>query len=327
MRTLGLIVLMTAAALVASAQDIVSARSGMIHRLEGVAHITGKEVQKLNGVRFPVMAVDQVLDVEDGYVEVLLTPGAFLRLDSGGSFRLVANELDDTRLELLTGTALVEVAELLNGNHISVTVRGFQTALLKAGLYSFDAEAGRLKVFDGKAETSGGGSSVRLGKADTIPFDSVQLNAGRKPIKFDTKRAQDSLYAWSQQRSAQLAASNISVSQNWGGPQVFSSMWVWDISTGMYTFLPASGKVSSVWGGRWYNPLSIATLFVPQTFSRGGSSSGGQNSGSGGVSSSPGSSSPGPSTVTSTGGGNGGSVSNTTSSGATVTHSVGGHSQ
>ncbi len=55
------------------------------------------------------MEKGQTLATEDARAEVLLTPGVFLRLGSHSSFKMVSNLLSDTRLEVLSGTAIVEV--------------------------------------------------------------------------------------------------------------------------------------------------------------------------------------------------------------------------
>jgi len=255
------------------AQDIVSVRSGLIHHIEGAVTLEGKPV-RVGNARFPTMAAGEVLDVQRGYAEVLLTPGAFLRLERGASVRLSANTLEDTRLELLKGTAMVEIDELEKGNHISVAVGGYNTALLKNGLYSFDAEAGRLKVFDGKAQVSDGGIPVELGKGRTLLFDP----ATTKPEKFSTKQSKDSLYAWSQQRAQRIAVANISASRQLGDSPVRTSFWAWDPWLSMYTFMPRSGYVTNVFGGYYYNPRTV--WVVAQPVYGGGGYAGSPSSGS-----------------------------------------------
>jgi len=250
------------------AQDIVSARSGLVHHVEGDAKLDGKPLQFSNS-RFPIAGVGQVLEIERGFAEVLLTPGAFLRVDKGASFRLLSNTLEDTRIEVLSGTALVEVDELLKGNRITVQVGAFQTALLKHGLYYFDAEAGRLRVFDGKAEAAGQGEPLELTKGRTVLFDPVM-----KPEKFKVKDAKDSLFAWSQERATRLALANISAARSLGGP-VSSSFWAWDPWLGMFTFMPRSGSLGSPFGVYWYNPATVWIVFQPRQTSVDASSAAG----------------------------------------------------
>jgi len=240
------------------AQDIVSARSGLVHHVEGDATLGGKPVEFSNS-RFPIAGVDQVLAVEKGFVEVLLTPGAFLRLDAGSSFRLLSNQLDDTKLEILSGTALVELDELLKGNRITVQVGAVQTALVKNGLYYFDAEAGRLKVFEGKAQAAGDGLPLDVTKGRTVLFEPVM-----KAEKFKTKNAKDELFFWSQERATRLALANISASRSIRTSSIRSSYWAWDPWLGMFTFMPRSGNLGSPFGIYWYNPATVWVVFQPR---------------------------------------------------------------
>jgi hypothetical protein len=267
------VVLAVCAVSCAWGQDIVSVRSGLIHHIEGSATLEGQPV-RLGNARFPVMASGEVLEVQRGYAEVLLTPGAFLRLDRGASVRLTANALEDTRLELLSGTAMVQVDELTKGNHIAITVGGFQTNVLKNGLYSFDAAAGRVRVFDGRAEVSDGSIPVELTKGRSMLFDP-----GQKPEKFSTKESKDELYAWSQQRAQRLAYANISASRQLGDNPVRTSFWAWDPWLNTYTFMPRSGFVSNVFGQYYYNPQTVWIVAQPRGYTASPSPNSGSSSG------------------------------------------------
>ena len=98
------------------AQSVISAHSGVIHLTEGTVELDGQAVQspaKLG--EFVDVKTGQTLATKDGDAEVLLTPGVFLRLAENSSFKMVSNKLDDTRIEVLGGSAMVQVGELLGG--------------------------------------------------------------------------------------------------------------------------------------------------------------------------------------------------------------------
>src|ERR1041385_5281441 len=143
----------------ARSQSVISAHSGVIHYVEGKATLDGKGVQPKLG-EFPDVKPGQTLAVEGAPTEVLLTPGVFLRLDENSSFRMVSNKLDDTRVEILSGSALIEVGELLQDNAITVLLHDAQIALLKKGLYRFDADPARLRVYDGEARVTSGPETI-----------------------------------------------------------------------------------------------------------------------------------------------------------------------
>src|SRR5579863_6053258 len=135
----GILVLALTAGLTVSAQSVISAHSGTIHYTEGQVSLDGTPVQPKFG-EFPEVKSGQVLAAQDGRAEILLTPGVFLRMAENSSFRMVSNKLADTRVEVLSGTAMIEVSELLKDNAITVQFHGAQIELLKKGLYRFDSE-------------------------------------------------------------------------------------------------------------------------------------------------------------------------------------------
>ena len=85
----------------------------MIHYVEGVVTVDGTAVHP-KFAEFPDVKNGQVLATEEGRVEVLLTPGVFLRLTENSSVRMLSNALANTRMEMVAGSALIEVAELLD---------------------------------------------------------------------------------------------------------------------------------------------------------------------------------------------------------------------
>lgn len=65
---------------VASAQSVISAKSGVVHYVEGRAFLNDQLVETKFG-EFPDLKENQVLRTEEGRAEVLLTPGVFLRVE------------------------------------------------------------------------------------------------------------------------------------------------------------------------------------------------------------------------------------------------------
>src|SRR5271165_7212513 len=93
-------------------QSAISAHSGMIHYVEGKVLLEGQPVDPKFG-EFPEVKNDQVLQTEEGRAEVLMTPGVFLRISENSSFRMLSNRLSDTAIEVLSGSTMFEVDELL----------------------------------------------------------------------------------------------------------------------------------------------------------------------------------------------------------------------
>jgi hypothetical protein len=244
------------------AQAVISAHSGMVNYVQGEVKLADQPV-KLDGAIFPEVKLGQTLSTQSGRAEILLTPGVFLRLDKNSSFRLISNKLDDTQLEILSGSALLEANEILRDNRITVKVSDSEILLLKTGLYHFNADVGQVRTFEGKAQVSGASNST-----------STELKGGRtllvgsslsplSPQKFNKNKSKDELLAWSEQRDVRLGFSNVSVARSIGSNSFSNSMWAWDPWMGAYTFLPHSGY-AYIWSGiAWYSPGSVWIASTP----------------------------------------------------------------
>src|ERR1035438_9813107 len=92
----------------ASAQPIISAKSGVIAGVEGKVLLNNEAVQQ-SVTHFPEVKEGAVLRTEDGRVEVMLPPGFMLRMGENGALKMLANRLIDTRVELQAGSAVVGV--------------------------------------------------------------------------------------------------------------------------------------------------------------------------------------------------------------------------
>jgi len=143
------------------------------------------------------------------------------------SVQLISPALEDTSVRLLRGEAIVEATQIFKDNNIRVMLGNSSTRLTKEGLYDFNADAGLIRVFDGKATVQENDRQVKLKKGR-----QVALNGPFKAAHFDSKAqsTQDQLYAFSNLRSKYLAQASIDSARNiyvgggwWGGPG-----WYWD---------------------------------------------------------------------------------------------------
>jgi hypothetical protein len=263
------------------AQSIISAHSGVIHYIEGDVSIDGTNIHP-KFAQYPEVKEGQVLATDEGRAEVLLTPGVFLRLAEDSSVRMISNSLADTRLEVLSGSALVEVGELLDHNAVTLETRGVQIELPKRGLYRMDADSARLRVYDGQALVIAGSQKIKAKKKHEIALDTDQL----ADAKFDPKKT-DPFYRWSARRANYIAAANIISARTAARSGYSSSLlggqlgWNWNPWFGMYTFTPATGMYWSPFGSPFYNPGVVTGLYYPRRAVFGGPSmSGGPGAGS-----------------------------------------------
>src|ERR1700733_3757625 len=91
----------------ALAQSVISAHSGLIHFSDGSVFLDDQRIEQKTG-KFDQMNNGSELRTHDGRAEVLLTPGTFLRVGSNSAVRMLSNKLEDTRVELLRGSAVLD---------------------------------------------------------------------------------------------------------------------------------------------------------------------------------------------------------------------------
>jgi len=121
-----------------AAQPVAPARAGLISYTEGNVYVDTRAVWVADA-HYPEVPEGGVLRTEAGRAEVLLAPCTALRVAGNSSFRLVANALAATRVELLAGSAIVEVGRLERGAALTVTVGQASAPIAKTGSYRFDA--------------------------------------------------------------------------------------------------------------------------------------------------------------------------------------------
>jgi hypothetical protein len=232
---------------------------GTINYVEGQVSLNNQPLAPSSSA---IMLPGQTLTTGNGFAEVLLTPGAFLRLGHNSQIRLVNAGLAETKAELNGGSAIVEVDQLIKGTNLAVVLHGATAQLDKKGLYDFDASQQAVRVLDGKATVSEAAGQKSIGKDDQL------LLASAKPLKsrsFDSNAVKaEPLYIWSEARSRDESQANVSVAENvatyggWYGPG-----WYWDPYWSFYAYLPADGFLYSPFGWGFYSPWYIGYYGVP----------------------------------------------------------------
>ena len=251
------------------AQSVISAHSGVIHYVEGRV-LLGDTPVELKFAQFPDLKENQELRTEDGRAEVLLTPGAFLRIGENSSIRMVSNHLSDTRVEVLSGSALLECTEMGKDNALMLIYNGSTMVVEKAGLYRVDTNPPLFRVYEGQAivKSDSGQLTLKAGK-ETL------LNGVLAANKFDNKVG-DELYRWSNRRAGYVAAANVSAARSayTGSSGVSAGGWQFNPWFGMYTFIPfGSGILYSPFGYSYWSPYA-AYWYAPSYYYSGGGSNG-----------------------------------------------------
>jgi hypothetical protein len=235
-----------------TAQSQKMASPGTVNYIEGDVTLNGNPITN-PAAGSTVVGPNGEIATGNGYAEVLLNPGAFLRIGHNSDVRMISAGLVDVRLQVNGGSALVETADPVKGSTLDVTVDGAVAQIEKGGLYAFDANSQSVKVLDGKAQVRQGDQETTLKKGDEVLLTSNQ------PLKrhdFSVKSAEtEPLYVWSRVRSQEEAQVNLHAANlivtggSWYGPG-----WYWDPFWSGYAFLPGAGFWTSPFGWGFYSP-------------------------------------------------------------------------
>jgi hypothetical protein len=194
---------LTALAVSASGQEVISTRSGVIHYFEGAVSLNDQPLEPRLG-RFPSMSEGAELRTAQGRAEVLLTPGVILRIDQNSAIRMLSNSLADSRVELLTGSAMIESAEPEAGTSVTLTYRDWQVRFPQKGVYRIDSSPACVRVHEGEAEVTDAatGEPVAIERGMDLP-----LAAALVPEQ-TVNEAGDALSSWARGRADSISADN-----------------------------------------------------------------------------------------------------------------------
>lgn len=268
MKRLRLLLFGLAASLTAApvfGQMAISTKAGLVNVFDGDVFLDGKLVEA-KATEFVTVPKDGILRTEEGRVEVLLSPGAFLRMAEFSAFRLAENELSNVVVDLLEGVALIDVAELPQEISISIRAPGQLTRIGKNGLYVIDATPeARVRVYEGEAVVAAGDREYVLKGSREL----VAAEGGFAVKKFDTKET-DALYRWAKRRSEYIAMANLSAARSAGFARGTSrdtmGRWLFNPWFGTMTYVPWGNNVFSPFGFAYFSPFTVFRAYNPPVF-------------------------------------------------------------
>src|SRR4029453_19167512 len=147
-------------------------RPGSLNYVEGQVSL-GTQAVKDQSVGSAKLEPGQSVATGQGKAEILLSPGAFLRVGDNSSVKMISSGLTNTELQEEKGAARAEIAEIHDENNLRVDLNGASTRLVKTGLYDFDADRNQVRVFDGKVTVQDNG-----GQVDVKEGRDLSVNAG-----------------------------------------------------------------------------------------------------------------------------------------------------
>lgn len=266
---LGLLALSFAASARAQSRDlrVISARAGGVNLVSGRVEYNreGDAAWRVLSGKDELQSGDAVRAAAGGRVEVLLNPGSYLRAGGGAEFELADASLEDLRVKLTRGSAVVEATGYGDADlSILVETPRARVRIVRSGIYRFNVlpsgatEVGVQKgrVLVGAEElVVKGGRLVRVGEAGQTEVAKA---------KFE-KKDRDELDLWSRERGKELAKLNEKVSgrhlaaafrgfNDPFGPRL-NGLWYFNPRGGFYTFLPFYSSWRSPYGHYYWNQV------------------------------------------------------------------------
>jgi hypothetical protein len=238
---------LVALALPVFGQAVISTRSGVVHFFDGTVTVAGRPLEAHFG-KFATIPEGAELRTEQGRAEVLLTPGVFLRVGEKSAIRLAANDLADTRVELLAGSAMVESAELAVGTSVTLIYKDWKIRQTRVGLYRVDCDPPSLQVRGGAAEVTaaGGGTPISVEQGMDMPLGDL-LVPEKTPFE-----PSDALSDWSDARAQSISADN-AIAADIQDPASMSGTY---LPADAFTYFPLLGLPSLSSSLTSYNALS-----------------------------------------------------------------------
>jgi hypothetical protein len=182
----------------ASAQSVISARSGLVNYFEGEVFLDGQPLASKPGI-YAKLKPGSTLMTADGRAEVLLTPNTYFRIGEKSTMRMLSDSLSDTRVELMAGSASIDSANAPAGDFVKVVFKDSTIRILKPGRYRVDAEPAQFRVFEGEADVARDGKSTKIESAQIMPLDGAPV------VKRFTEGSDGLLDIWADERSSLIA--------------------------------------------------------------------------------------------------------------------------
>jgi hypothetical protein len=234
-------------------QLVVATKAGLVNYVQGTTNVKPTQL---------VQVAKPILTGPNGFVEVLLTPGSYLRVANNSEVVLDNVELTNVSLHVVQGSANVEVVDIDSNYPIQVTTGELHIQVADPGIYRF--ADGHATVLEGKIQTT---NPTMVYKKGWDIWYSANYRA-RKVSDVELT----ALDEFSKQRSERIAAANMALAptvQN-SGFNNGTPYWIYSPSAGLYTFMPLYNR-RSPYG---FNYRGIGPVYT--SVSRGNSSNSNQ---------------------------------------------------
>jgi hypothetical protein len=251
-------------------QTFISAKAGLVNYEEGVQAASPRQLQAGEVFSTPNRA------------ELLMMPGAYLRLERSAEVRMLSTSVSHPEVELLSGLVSVEINEVAKESALILNWGDYRDAqaisITHRGLYRFEVsqDGSSLKVM---VQTG----QLHLGDKVLKDGENVVLSPGHitSVSKFDRKLKddfdiwaanRDQVQSVASYRSATAVGSSYYSGSGYPGymgsgyasgyPGTGFGTWAFNPMMGFFTYLPY-GMMTSPWGYYYYSPSQVGYYPFP----------------------------------------------------------------
>ncbi len=229
------------------AQYLISSKAGFINRVEGKVAINSAgnslEATGKASMGSQLNEGDSIVTEADSNAELLLAPGSYLRMSEKTEVKAVRTSLDNTRFDIVRGSAILEVGEIDKKVPLEIGTLRTVVTLNKVGIYRFDVSGTDVAISVRRGEALIGTREQALsGSAKKIGNNKVYrlIGDGQPQTAKLSSKVFDAFDQWSYLRSEALVAANYSVLQRSRSHNSMLSGWIYDPLSNGYTFIPSS---------------------------------------------------------------------------------------
>ena len=238
-----------------------SPKAGFVNAVHG---------ENMNVKLLETVKSDQTVQTGEGsYVELLLRPGAFMRVDENSSVVIESTSPNDVVVKVVSGSVLIENIVAEDRLPIRVNLGGTKTLIASHGLYRFTNDTGA--VIDGV---------LRIGKNGEAVFNGMQVKIVDKvydTTEYKPEPEQNGLDLWSTERSQLLSKANFIAEYADSTPNFFlfvsehsfGAAWIYSPLINGITFIPRMRR-ESYYGTSFVpsSPLMPGPSMIPASASR-----------------------------------------------------------
>lgn len=248
----------------------ISAKAGGVNLVSGdvtLRKATETGVQPLTA-KDSLVTGDVVKTGSGGRAEILLSPGSYIRLAENSEFELTDASLDDLRLKLTKGSAVLEATGFSDvETAIMIETPQTEVSIIRSGIYRVNIlppDTTEVVVRKGRAVLGGNKAApIKGDKKARVVGSAVEV------VKYNKKLEKDAFDDWSKERAETLAEANRKLSNRsvntllasyrmnglWSAGYQPRGLWLYDSGFGCYTFLPFYSRWSSPYGRSYNNML------------------------------------------------------------------------